>query len=352
MAKHSKVHEEGSKTVTLYTLAPISLDKPGTESVGSYWLYRELPTFVVNIPGEALAAYDDIPGQALREVIMPESKHIAQHQAYVNHRTFTEVGLNKALARGEVYRPDEQSSPASTDNTNNTEKEAQVMPAKKPLNKAQKAAQEKLDDLYGKKDPAQEKEYIEKIGKEVSALDAILAQPIVDMAAMVQAGQEAMVEKMAQAIDEREDKALARSLSMQPVGPCVRMPVDIKALAQAIIQELKAAGLVMAQQSILPVAVEPEPVREPDIWDILGDGTGSSTPMVPPAKPKSTLRVFTKPTPADKTVRASSGKTDPAIVKAIQHAWRSGKVTQAELALKYGMDDKKVWYFCNRAKQL
>ena len=79
------------KTVTLYTLAPATLDKPGTESVGSYWLYKD----------------DNVPEQALREVVMPESSHVAQHQAYTlktPYITYTEVGLGKALAKGIVYR--------------------------------------------------------------------------------------------------------------------------------------------------------------------------------------------------------------------------------------------------------
>ena len=45
------------RTVTLNTLAPATLDRAGTESVGSYWLYT----------------YETVPEQALREVVMPEA---------------------------------------------------------------------------------------------------------------------------------------------------------------------------------------------------------------------------------------------------------------------------------------
>jgi hypothetical protein len=100
------------------------------------------------------------------------------------------------------------------------------------------------------------------------------------------------------------------------------------------------------------VAIEEKAPVVPDAWgDMLGE-------VQAPVKPKSTLQVFTggkQGTPKAPKVQGKvrKGTTDPAIIKAIQKAWNTGKVTQAALAEKYGLDDKKVWYFCSsRCKQL
>lgn len=329
MASKQKAWDEtmGDKKVTLYTLAPATLDRAGTESVGSYWLYRD----------------DDVPEQALREVTMPESKHIAQHQAYIGHQTYTEVGLKKALARGEVYRHDNGISGVAFDpmkavlaiDKQANQKEVQAMPAKK-LNKAQQIAAEKFAR------ETQIEAHYAAVEKTPSALEAILAAPIV-AAAVVEGIEPEPVDMAA----EQEEKALARAISMQPVGT---MPIDYKTLAQEIIAALKAEGLVMAHAGIMPPAVEPEPAhvplsaREDSVASIMA--AMNDTPMAQPAKPRSTLKVFTTSNPAEKTVTAQrrTSSVDDTRVAAIRKDYLSGGMTQAALARKYDLSNQKIWH--------
>ena len=346
-----------SDKVTLYTLAPASLDKPGTESVGSYWLY----------------ASETVPEQALREVVMPAESHVAQHQAYTlktPYITFTEVGLGKALARGEVYRSDEQVELIKTmvADDNKANKKEVEMPARKKA-----VVTPQVEALPGMTPAGLSVEYVEQIKKDiaamekptVSALDAILAQPIAHIMKQAPIGvPEEFLRKVVPAVATpvvKEGEAMVNPSGDAPA----RIHVDgasqstiafddsmyvmfVKAFKQALREE----GLVIVPARILAQGLEeeaePEPAKELDIWDVLG---GYDTPPAQPAGRKSTLQVFTNK-PAEKVVRARGGKTDPAIVKAIQQAWNSGKVTQESLAHKYGMDAKKVWHLCNRAAQL
>jgi hypothetical protein len=323
-------------TVTLYTLAPVTLDKPGTESVGAYWLYRDAT----------------VPEQALREVIVPRGDMVAQMQAYrlkIPYITFSEEGLGKALAKGIVYRHDDNGIAcdpikAAISVTTNT-KEATPM-AKNPKRPVVVTPQVATTDRAPR-----------GIQPAPSALDAILATPIVVPVSKEVPAEELMPQAVLDAVTRKAVPLPTERTEAQLVAgmaPGFAMHADMyKAFVQAFKQALADEGLVMVPQTCLTapgVAAAPAPVKDPDIWDILGDGTGA--PVTPvPVKPVSTLRLFTG-TSAPHEARQRSGKTPVETIHAIQRAWKSGKVTQADLAEKYKMNEKKVWYFCNRAKQL
>ena len=138
---------------------------------------------------------------------------------------------------------------------NTNQKEVQDMPAKK-LSKAQSIAAEKLErekqiDAHYAAVP---------VVLAPSALDAILATPIagavvhkhpaVDMAAMVTAGQEAMVEQMAMVVEP------AYSLACDPL---------YVQLAQIVVSLQNKVDGLEAYVRTLSRTPEPVPVKDPDI---------------------------------------------------------------------------------------
>ena len=333
--KANDTREAGTrtKTVTLYTLAPATLDKPGTESMGSYWLYSS----------------EQVPEQALREVVMSEEKYYAQKEAYTRkmpYITFTEVGLAKALKRGEVYRHDNGVSGVAFDpmkavlavEKSSNQKEVEAMPRTK-IEKLPARTQKVQDIREKEKAPVVPQvpalEGMTPLGllpdAKIRTLDAILATPIVVKEE----------NKPAQPVVVASAYSLAHDpLYVQLAQLVVGLQNKVESLEHRLLVKFLEAE--QGQKA-------PEPVKDPDIWDILGDGTGAPQPVA--VKPKSPLRILTQPA-APKEARAQSGKTDPAIVKAIQTAWKGGKTTQAALAAQYGMTDKRIWAICNRMAQL
>jgi len=118
-----------------------------------------------------------------------------------------------------------------------------------------------------------------------------------------------------------------------------------EALRYHIIEVGAIPGMPQCRLIVPHVDKEPEPVVVP--FDPLADSMASILEAA------TTWRKLGKDIPP--STGASAGKTPVETVKAIQQAWNNRHkkpVTQAELAVKYHMDEKKVWYYCNRYKQV
>ena len=334
----------------IFTLAPRGLDRGDTKEVPCTWLYTGVASQALPVP--------------VRKVLVPEIQLERQINAYLHptpYITFQEQTLEKYIKQGKVTE-----APVSEDVLEKQEtmirnaivpnKESNTMPKSKTP--AIPSAQEQ--DHIVKKLIA-DNERVNAIEKKAlaqldatptpSALDAILAQPIVPAPITI-------APKRALALpEERSEQAI-----VQGMAPGFALHADMyKAFVQAFKQALKEEGLIIVKANALQHGGDetsaPEPVPYDPMADCLAAIEEAAAQAQAPAKPKSTLQIFTggKTTPksaAKGQAKASGGKTNPAIIKAIQQAWNSGKTTQSALAEKYNMDAKKIWYFCSsRCKQ-
>lgn len=367
--------EQEDTTDVIYTLAPVTLDKIGSRSMGaSQWLYKD----------------DNVPEQSLRKVVVYPAHVVEQLQAYrlkVPYITFTQKGLEKAQAKGLVYRKDEEEiSPivAGIDATIATIENAIDQTAKEitmakntktpkaPTTKTPTDVTQSKDALDNAIIPATKEDngildilrmHAERLTTKdipqpsrLSALDAILAAPI-GGATLVR---NPPPQKALPLPEEKTEDAIVAAMN-----PGFAIHADMyKAFVQAFKQALKEEGLVIVPAHALvpmePGCGEEEPKEEPKAHDPIGDAWGSmmDEPKVP-AKPKSTLVLgpnVPKAPKAPKTpahdIPGNNGKVPVDTIIAIQTAWKNKTATQAELAVKYGMDPKKVWFFCNRSKSL
>lgn len=355
----------------IFTLAPRTLDKGDTKEVGCHWLYQGTTKQGLNQP--------------IRKVLVPEIQAQNQINAYLHptpYLTFQEQSLEKYITQGKVTEApvseevlEEQT--AMILNTIAPNKE-DAMP-KKPIVKVQTSI----------KPVATITEVVHANMPAPSALDAILAQPIAHIMQQAPVGvPEEFLTRLAAPKrplalpEERSEDALVQGMNPPSLQTLTQLVQEMSMLLHKVAAESKANNeLLSAYCCMVDVLINktpgcgeesaPAPEPEPEIWGSILDVATMPAPIAPPvwgneldmlvepvaSKVKSTLTVFTggqkAPNAAPKAARKGGSKTDPAIIKAIQKAWNTGKVTQAALAEKYGIDDKKVWYFCSsRCKQL
>lgn len=390
-AWHSTMHrgkeevrqEPEEEIVTLYTLAPASLDKPGTVDVGGYWLYSD----------------ENVPEQVLREVLVDKERSVAQLQAYrlkIPYITFSEEGLQKALVKGLVYRADNGTHGIAFDPIKaaieNAKKIEDTTMAKKPGVKASVATKPQatitevehanmpkpvtpqvpttdrtpLGVAPVTKAPARIAIVIkdEPETPACSALDAILAAPI------AQPGK-----KHLPLPAERTEEAIVAGMNPDYAMNAAMYKAFVQAFRQALAEEglvivpmEHAAGMAGCGEEAPSAPVPHDPTW--DAWSALMDVPQTPVPHDPvgdawssimdapkvPAKAKSTLvlgpHVGKAPKAPVQDIPGNNGKVPVDTIIAIQTAWKNKTATQAELAAKYNLNDKAVWYYCNRAKSL
>lgn len=367
--------EPEEEVVTLYTLAPASLDKPGTVDVGGYWLYSD----------------DNVPEQVLREVVVDRESSVAQLQAYrlkIPYITFSEEGLQKALVKGTVYRADNGTSGVAFDpikaaiELSKNKKEDTSM-AKKPVVKLS-VATKPVATITEVEHAGMPKPVTPQVpttdrtplgmAPACRALDAILAAPIVasgNVSDPIMTGKAHPIDIPKKSLPlpiERTEDAIVAGMELRSMSP--DMYADMyRGFLRAFKQALQEEGLVIVPAMALhgpaqpgcgeeaptaPVPVPFDPLAD-SMASILEAAAACVKPQTP-AKAKSTLvlgpGVGKAPKAPVQDIPGNNGKVPVDTIIAIQTAWKHKTATQAELAAKYGIDDKKVWYLVNRAKSL
>ena len=376
--QHTEKEESSMSLTTFFTLAPGALDKDGTQEVRSGWLFQG-----VNGP------------EPIRQVLVPSTQAGAQMNAYlapIPYIAFNEETLEKYIKQGKVTKASTNGIAfdpikAAIELSTTTTQEDTTMPRTKSEKLPARTA--KVEALRTKTPQGPAIKDTAPLGilpdAKIRTLDAILATPIA-LAPVVphdspEGRQHAAIAELKTRMDtpkkpialpqERSEQALvaalapayvpAYSLSSDPLY--VQLVASVEALAQemrVMARRLEAQGAqapvpALTMHDILSNVWEDIigsvdiPEKAPVVPDAWGDMLGE---VQAPAKPKSTLKVFAGGNTAPKVERQGGSKTDPAIIKAIQKAWRDKTHTQVQLAAKYGMDEKKVWYFCSsRCKQ-
>lgn len=403
--------EPEEEIVTLYTLAPASLDKPGTLDVGGYWLYSD----------------DNVPEQVLREVLVDKESSVAQLQAYrlkIPYITFSEEGLQKALVKGLVYRADNgvsgvafdpikaaiENAKKAEDTTNPIvaaidatiaeveealkQTEEKITMAKKPVVKASVATKPvatitEVEHAGMPKPVTPQVPTTERTPLGVapvtkapariaivikdepetpetpacSALDAILAAPIAQPS-----------KKHLPLPKERTEDAIVAGINPDYAMNAAMYKAFVQAFRQALAEEglvivrmEHAAGMAGCGEGEKEAPVPHDPTW--DAWSALMDVPQEVVPVDPvgdawssimdapkvPAKAKSTLvlgpNVGKAPKAPVQDIPGNHGKVPVDTIIAIQTAWKNKTATQAELAARYGITDKAVWYLVHRAKQ-